>query len=140
MLETIEENGFVFAKILYHDFQTPGIHFFTPPTYSQQLGYMHHPKGKLIQPHVHLPVPRTVDYTNEVLLIKSGKVRVDFFDSNDTFFTSRELSQGDVILLIQGGHGFEALEELEMIEIKQGPYAGDHDKRRFDPTPRKEST
>jgi len=36
-----------------------------------------------------------------------------------------------VILLASGGHGFEVLEDLEMIEVKQGPYAGDADKTRF---------
>lgn len=30
------------------------------------------------------------------------------------------------------GHGFEILEETEMIEVKQGPYAGEQDKTRFD--------
>ncbi len=43
------------------------------------------------------------------------------------------LYQGDVILLAYGGHGFEILEDAEMIEVKQGPYAGDMDKTRFDP-------
>ena len=28
--------------------------------------------------------------------------------------------------------GMEVLEEIEMIEVKQGPYAGDQDKTRFD--------
>ena len=37
----------------------------------------------------------------------------------------------DIILLAFGGHGFECLEEVEMIEIKQGPYLGEQDKVRF---------
>ena len=44
---------------------------------------------------------------------------------------SRVLGPGDVILLISGGHGFEVLEELNMVEVKQGPYAGETDKTRF---------
>ena len=36
-----------------------------------------------------------------------------------------------VILLIAGGHGFEVLEDVEMIEVKQGPYVGEGDKTRF---------
>ena len=42
------------------------------------------------------------------------------------------LRTGDVILLASGGHGFEVLEELEMYEIKQGPYIGEDDKTRFE--------
>ena len=36
-----------------------------------------------------------------------------------------------MVLLITGAHGFKVLEKLEMIEIKQGPFAGDKDKIRF---------
>ena len=93
---------------------------------------MKHPKGKTIQPHVHNPVKREVHYTQEVLFIKKGKLQVDFYSDKQEYLESRILEAGDVILLIQGGHGFKALEELEMFEVKQGPYAGDSDKTRFD--------
>jgi mannose-6-phosphate isomerase-like protein (cupin superfamily) len=92
---------------------------------------MRHPAGKVIDPHVHNPVSRNVHYTQEVLLIKRGKLRVDFYDDAQTYLESRVLEEGDVILLATGGHGFEVLEEVEMIEVKQGPYAGDQDKTRF---------
>jgi mannose-6-phosphate isomerase-like protein (cupin superfamily) len=92
---------------------------------------MHHPAGKVIEPHVHNPVPREVQYTQEVLFIKKGILRVDFYDEEQKYLESRTLSRGDVILLATGGHGFEVLEEIEMIEVKQGPYAGDEDKTRF---------
>jgi hypothetical protein len=92
---------------------------------------MRHPAGKLIAPHVHNPVPREVLFTQEVLLIRKGKLRVDFYDTEQHYCESRILHAGDVILLIQGGHGFEVLEDVEMIEVKQGPYVGDHDKTRF---------
>ena len=92
---------------------------------------MKHPAGKIIQPHVHNPVKREVFYTQEVLLIKSGKLRVDFYSEGQKYLKSRFLVSGDVILLIKGGHGFEVLEELEMIEVKQGPYRGEKDKTRF---------
>lgn len=69
--------------------------------------------------------------TQEVLFIKKGKLRVDFYDDNEQYLESRILEAGDVILLVSGGHGFTVLEEVEMIEVKQGPYSGDQDKRRF---------
>jgi len=84
---------------------------------------------------VHNPVERSVHYTKEVLFIRSGRVRVDFYDDNQGYLESRILEGGDVILLAFGGHGFEMLEPTEMIEVKQGPYAGDADKTRFDPVP-----
>ena len=131
MLESIQHHGQLLALILSHRFQEPGIHFFTPGELSQQLAFMRHPVGKVIPPHVHNPVAREVHYTQEVLFLKKGRLRVDFYDSDQCYLESRILEAGDVILLATGGHGFEVLEEIEMIEVKQGPYAGEADKTRF---------
>jgi mannose-6-phosphate isomerase-like protein (cupin superfamily) len=130
-MEKLVHNGRIIAIIIRHDFAEPGVHFFTPADFSQQLAYMRHPAGKVIDPHRHNLVPREVNYTQEVLFIKEGKLRVDFYDDAEQFLESRVLTAGDVILLAGSGHGFEVLEELEMIEVKQGPYTGDLDKTRF---------
>ena len=131
MIESITYHNELLALIVDHKFEETGIHFFTPNELSQQLAYMHHPTGKVIQPHVHTPVAREVKYTQEVLFIKQGKLRVDFYNDQQQYLESRILEAGDVILLVRGGHGFEVLEEIEMIEVKQGPYVGEHDKSRF---------
>ncbi len=133
MLETITVAETTLAIILRRNFQTEGIRFFTPDDFSQQLAYMHRPAGYIIQPHVHNPVKREVHFTKEVLLIRSGKVRVDFYDDAQHYLASRVLDAGDVILLAYGGHGFTMIEPSEIIEIKQGPFAGDGDKTRFTP-------
>lgn len=135
LVERIEHQGEMLALIVRNEFSKPGISFFTPGALSQQLAYMRHPAGKIIGAHVHNPVPRTVAYTQETLFIKRGRLRVDFFDEDQAYLESRELKAGDVILLVKGGHGFEVLEELEMLEVKQGPYAGEEDKTRFDGRP-----
>ncbi len=132
MIERIESGGKLVSLIVRRQHDKPGITFFTPSELSQQLAYMHHPVGKVIDPHVHNPMPRQVLMTQEVLLIRRGRLRVDFFEDDRTYVTSRILEAGDVILLIQGGHGFEVLEELEMFEVKQGPYTSDADKTRFE--------
>jgi hypothetical protein len=131
MLEQIRSGDRLLALMLSNRFCEPGIHFFTPGEFSQQLAFMRHPTGKLIDPHVHNPVPREVQFTQEVLFIRRGRLRVDFYDTDQRYLESRILGPGDVILLIQGGHGFEILEEVEMIEVKQGPYVGERDKTRF---------
>jgi mannose-6-phosphate isomerase-like protein (cupin superfamily) len=130
-VESIINDGELLAIIVRDEFKKPGISFFTPNELTQQLAYMCHPAGKTIAAHVHNPVPRSVAFTQETLFIKRGRLRVDFFDNAQNYLESRELKQGDVILLIKGGHGFEVLEEIEMIEVKQGPYAGDQDKTVF---------
>ncbi|HEX5056017.1 MAG TPA: hypothetical protein VFX02_05920 [Gammaproteobacteria bacterium] len=136
MIEEIRDKGQLLAIIIRNEFDKPGISFVTPNDLSQQLAYMHHPSGKIIEPHIHNPVKREVNYTQEVLFIKSGKLRVDFYTETRDYLHSRVLQAGDVILLATAGHGFEVLEEVRMLEVKQGPYAGETDKSRFkyDPT------
>lgn len=131
MIEHIKHEGRILALIVRANYQAEGIAFFTPGEFSQQLGYMNRAKGYVIPPHVHNPVLREVIHTNEVLLIKSGSVRVDFYTDEKNYLESRTLTSGDVILLAFGGHGFEMLEKSEIIEVKQGPYSGDLDKTRF---------
>jgi len=133
MIEEITYNNQLLAIIISNKYSEPGINFCTPNDFSQQLAFMKHPVGKIIQPHIHNPVPREVHYTKETLFIRKGKLRVDFYSEQQEYIVSRMLETGDVILLSEGGHGFEVLEEIEMIEVKQGPYAGDKDKIRFEP-------
>lgn len=131
MVQQIMHGNLVLAIVLRTSYQAEGIKFFTPNDFSQQLGYMNRPSGYIIPPHVHNQVSRKVEVTKEVLFIKSGRVRVDFYDEEQQYLSSTILEQGDVVLLAYGGHGFEMLEDSQIIEVKQGPYAGDNDKTRF---------
>ncbi len=130
--EKIIHKDNLLAIIMYASFQKDGIAFFTTDEFSQQLGYMKRPSGYVIVPHRHNLVKREVKQTQEVLFMKSGVVRVDFYDDEQNYLRSKILKQGDVILLAAGGHGFEIIEEAEIIEVKQGPYVGDLDKVRFE--------
>jgi hypothetical protein len=135
MITEIRHKNQLLAIIVPDNYGETGIHFFTPDNLSQQLGFLNHPKGKTIDPHTHNKVIREIQYSQEVLFIKKGKVCVDFYDSDQNYLESRILQTGDTILLASGGHGFEMLEDTQMIEVKQGPYSGDKDKSRFDSPP-----
>jgi mannose-6-phosphate isomerase-like protein (cupin superfamily) len=130
-VEEIKKKDRVIAMIIRSNYECDGVDFITPNEYSQQVAYMHHPAGKVIDAHVHNMVHRNVVLTQEVLFIKRGSLRVDFYDEYEDYLESRDLHEGDIILLVSGGHGFRALEEVEMVEVKQGPYAGEQDKKRF---------
>lgn len=132
MIEKIINKDLCLGIIIRSSFKKEGIEFLTNDSDSQQLGYMNRPKGYIIAPHRHNIVPREVHLTQEVLFIKSGRIRVDFFDNNQKYVESRLLYKGDVVLLADGGHGFEMIEHSEIIEVKQGPYVGEEDKVRFD--------
>jgi len=135
MIDRIEFEGQLLALIVSHRYQKPGVSFFTTGDLSQQLAFFRYPAGHSIDSHVHNPVQREVHRTQETLFVRRGKIRVDFYTNDRRYLESRILEAGDALLLIQGGHGFEVLEELEMFEVKQGPYAGDHDKTRFEGRP-----
>ena len=120
------------ALVIKAEYDEPGIHFLTPKNYSQQVAFMRRPKGHKIAPHVHNLISRQVFYTQEVLVIRYGRVKVNLYSSAKEFIGARILEVGDIILLCGGGHSFEMLEDSSMIEVKQGPYAGEDDKVIFD--------
>ena len=131
MIEKIVFEKNLYAIIIRKNFSYDGIKFFTDDSSPQQIGYMKRPKNYRISPHVHFQKPRIIYDTHEVLFIKSGKVKINFYKQNKEFLTSRELNSGDTILLAAGGHGVTMIEESEIIEVKQGPYLEDSDKERF---------
>jgi hypothetical protein len=131
-IETITSGLEPIALIIRGDYDEPGIRFFTPANFSQQVAFMKHPEGHKIDAHVHNLVIRQVLYTQEVLFIRKGRVKVNLYNSQRQAIGTRILSSGDLILLCGGGHSFEMLEETSMIEVKQGPFAGDGDKTRFE--------
>ena len=130
-VEEVQIDGELCAIIVSAQHDDLGIQFFTPNEYSQQIASMSYCSGKVIPAHTHNPVRREVFYTQEALFIRKGRLRVDFYSEKQEYHTSRVLGGGDVVLLICGGHGFEVLEDLNMVEVKQGPYAGETDKTRF---------
>lgn len=131
MLEKVINSECIIAIIIRNNYRSNNITFFTPKDFSQQLGYMNREKGYEIAPHIHNTFERKVYSTQEVLIIKSGKVRVDFYDNEKKYLENKTLEKGDIILLASGGHGFTMIEDSEIIEVKQGPYINDIDKKRF---------
>ena len=121
--------------IVRSTFSAESIDFLTPDTFGQQVAYMNRPRGEIIQAHIHEPISRQLVGTQEILYVRSGRIRVDFYESDRAYVTSAVLLPGDLMLLNTGGHGFEVLEDTDMIEIKQGPYAEGRDKTRFEPEP-----
>ena len=114
-----------------------GITFFTPNESTQQFGYMKHKKEYIIKPHLHKKRMTKIYYTTEVILILKGILRVDFYKQKKKYLFSKVLKDKDIIMLVSGGHGFKVLKNLEMLEIKQGPYNLIKDKIKFDNTKEK---
>jgi quercetin dioxygenase-like cupin family protein len=105
--------------------------FFTPDDFNMQVGNIVYPAGGEIPRHTHRKVTRSVAGTSEVLVVQKGRVLLDLYTDDREFVCSRELAQGDVLVLVAGGHGFRVLEDTVLLEVKQGPYGGLQEKDRF---------
>jgi len=131
MIEYVKYNNQLLAIIVRQNHTQKGLDFFTSENATQQIGCVGHPKGLVVDAHVHNMIKREIFYTSETLIIKKGKVRADIYDNDKNYVESKILESGDVILFTDGGHGFKFLEDCQMVEIKQGPYAKVEDKVRF---------
>jgi mannose-6-phosphate isomerase-like protein (cupin superfamily) len=105
--------------------------FVTPNDFRQQLGFVVYPKGGEIARHVHRPLERHIVGTSEVLVVRKGRAEIDIYDDDRTLVATRELREGDIMLMVGGGHGFRVLEDTVFLEVKQGPYTGIDEKERF---------
>ena len=132
-MEKIIHENILLAIIVRKDFHRDGVTFVTDGTGLLELGYISHPSGHAVAPHKHIPCPRNTLGTQEVLFLKMGRMRVDFYSDQDICVGSRELVAGDSIILLAGGHGIEVLEASALFEVKNGPYVSDKDKIRFQP-------
>ena len=108
-----------------------GINFFTPEEATQQFGYMKHKKNYLIMPHKHNKRLTKILITTEVIILFKGILRVDFYNNKKIYLFSKKIYAGDIIMLVNGGHGFKVLKDVEMLEVKQGPYSLSADKTKF---------
>jgi hypothetical protein len=132
LIEKIVHHGNVIAIIIHNEYNNPGIKFLSEESFSLQIGYMSRPAGYQVIPHIHNPVERHTVGTQEVLFIKKGKIRIDFYSYEQVYLDSRTLTEGDVIFLIGAGHGIDILEPAEIFEVKNGPYIEGADKGRFE--------
>jgi Mannose-6-phosphate isomerase len=119
------------AYIIRRELMPAATTFLTPSDLPQQLGFVVYPAGGEIKPHLHRPLERTIRGTSEVLVVKKGRCEVDIYNNSQERVATRELREGDILLLVDGGHGFRLLEDTVFVEIKQGPYTGFDEKERF---------
>ena len=71
-VQFIKKKEVLLAIVIRNNYFCEGVDFITPDDYSQQVAYMHHPTGKIIDAHLHNLVHRNVVMTQEVLFIKEA--------------------------------------------------------------------
>lgn len=110
-----------------------GLNFITPDSTFLQAGSWHYPKGKKLASHIHKHYERTATLTHELVYVKQGSMKILLYDKNKNFKEDFILYTGDLAVLINGGHGYEILEDnTQIIEAKNGPFVDvDTDKEKF---------
>ncbi|MCM2322905.1 MAG: hypothetical protein NDJ90_06550 [Oligoflexia bacterium] len=110
-----------------------GLNFFSNDPDFIQVGTWSYPADKVLLAHTHNEVKREVDLTQEVLYIRKGSIRADIYDLKLAKMDEQICREGDVMVLLRGGHGYQILENgTQVLEIKNGPYVGaERDRRRF---------
>ena len=132
MIEKIIYKKKLFALIVRGKYRNKkGINFFTPKDATQQFGYIKHKKGHIIQPHQHRKRLTKIVTTTEVILLLKGSLKIDFYSMQRKYLFSRILNEKDIVMLVEGGHGFKVIKNVEMLEVKQGPYNLIKDKVKF---------
>jgi len=130
-LEQILYEGKPLAYIIRSEMNPTTTTFLTPPEFKQQVGFVVYSAGGEIQRHVHRPLERHLVGTSEVLIMRRGRCEIDIYNNARELVATRELRQGDIMLMVDGGHGFRMTEDTVFVEVKQGPYTGLDEKERF---------
>jgi hypothetical protein len=130
-VETVSHDGVVLCILVRANPVPDKSEFYTPNDYNLQVGNIVYPAGSAIPRHSHRPVTRTVSGTSEVLIMQRGRMLIDLYDDSKNLVATREMSVGDVVALVSGGHGFRLIEDTVLLEVKQGPYSGVQEKDRF---------
>jgi len=130
-IERISDEGQELCILIRNAISPADTFFITPPEYKQQVGFVVYPKGGEIVRHAHVPLQRHLVGTSEVLIIKKGRCQIDVYNEKRELVVTRELAEGDIMLMVSGGHGFRMLEDTILLEVKQGPYTGLEEKERF---------
>ena len=139
MIQKIFHKKKLFALIINKNFRKlKGVNFLTNPADTQQIGFMKHKTNHIILPHLHKKRLTKINFTTEVILLLKGILRVDFYDERKKYLFSKKINQGQIIMLVSGGHGFKVIKDVEMIEVKQGPYHSASDKVKFNKIDEKE--
>jgi hypothetical protein len=133
MQEVIHE-GLVLARhVPASEAWGEGLKFFSPDSDFIQVGSWGYGAGKQLLAHSHNEAHRDVAWTQEVLYIRKGRVRASVYTPDDQLLSTLEAGEGDILMLLRGGHGYEILEDgTQVLEVKNGPYLGpDVDRRRL---------
>lgn len=97
MIKRFFYNNELIAFVIKRDYTKEGITFFTDDEFPEQIAYMSHKKDTVVMAHVHNKIERKILVTQEVLILKKGKIRLDLYNENKEYIESYIAEAGDII-------------------------------------------
>ena len=124
MVREVKVDNEVLAVLVGGDWEE-GLHFYSSDTDFIQVGTWRYPAGRALQAHVHNLAKRSITRTQEVIFVRKGALRATIYDELGRPAEKIIVREGDLLILLRGGHGYEILEDdTKVLEVKNGPYPG----------------
>jgi len=122
-VDRIERDGVTYALVFRRDIAVPGgTRFPTQNADALQVGFFERAPGYASPPHRHISRKIDLVHPAEFLSIEQGRVSITVYDEAWTIVAERELTGGECIVFLRGGHALTVLEPARILEVKQGPY------------------
>ena len=130
-MEIFDKNNNLIAIVHKDSDFRDGKTFYTDNNKDFQFGTFKLEQGEIIENHIDNSQKREINKTSEAIVVIKGSLKIMLFDNEKNFIDAVIINTNDAILLFEGGHGIEVIEESKFIEFKQGPYIEDMDKKHF---------
>ena len=131
-MKIIQKDGLKYALHFNFDNAKESKNFITDHSDPFQVGVFNLKKNENIERHVHNEIEREVKTTSEALIVLNGKIKVSFYDQSNLELVDHVIVVGgELLLMLNGGHSLEILEDSKFLEVKQGPYIEGLDKEKF---------
>ena len=133
-MKVIEDKGLKLGILIPKEDRRKGLNFYSEDDDFIQVGIWGYDKGKKLPAHIHNIVTRNVNRTQEVIYVIQGRVKASIYSEDESLVEEIILQEGDILVLLNGAHGYEILDnDTFVLEVKNGPYVGaDKDRRRID--------
>jgi len=130
-VEKIYDQDVLQALVIRKNFDKEGLNFLTEDSRAFQLGIQNQKKGYFSAPHKHIPFKKLENLNvEELFYVIEGKLIVGLYKDNKEKIRDVELLPGDLIILYQS-HSNYCDKDTKFIELKQGPYRGKDNEKRF---------
>lgn len=133
-MREIKKGNTILARQIYPNDFKRGLNFFSQDEEFVQVGiWGHYEQDKELGKHFHNAFERSAMRTYEMIYVITGSLHVEIYDLDKLFVEEFELRQGEILILLECGHGYTvSSEDTTVLEVKNGPFMGvDTDKTLF---------